>query len=225
MNFNQLHLTIIDDDLSYLSVISMALEDRFKVNAFHTPDNAIKFIQVNHTDGIVVDVHMDNMSGFSVCQKVKDINKDLPVFFLTSDTDPKSITEGFDCGGIDYFSKSLSSEELVTRIANRLKQQMVTQRDSQVLKCGDIEMDTHSFLTYIKGKEVSLTPKEFDILRALLQQPNKIFSKPDLLGLLWSDVHVDVNNVDTHMFHLRNKIKGSSTKIETKKGFGYILRP
>ncbi|HXH29332.1 MAG TPA: response regulator transcription factor [Bacteriovoracaceae bacterium] len=216
-------LTIIDDDRRFLEVLSLSLRDDFIINAFYNHRNAVEFIKAHGTDAVLLDVHLDDTDGFSVCRKIKAVSHEIPVLFFTGDADVGLIDRGFEEGGIDLLSKNTSFQELTSRISNRIKHHP-SKSVNQRLQCGDVELDPTTHLTYLKGAEISLTPKEFDLLKALMERPEKVFSKRELLALLWKDVVVDANNIDTHIFHLRHKIKGSDIKIENRKGFGYILR-
>lgn len=219
-NYN---IAIIDDDRNYLQIISMAFKD-FNVTAFNNPGEAIKLIKKSPPDAVILDLHLDNDDGFTVCEEIRKFNLQIPVFFLTNDQNISSIKQGLELGCIDYLSKSSSIEELKMRIVQRLN--VITKKPStrSILKCGCIEMDLEAHLVTVLGEEVPLSPKEYDILRAFLKNPDRLLTKEQLLTELWSGVSVDANNIDTHMFNIRKKIQHSPIKIQTLKSLGYILR-
>lgn len=209
---------MIDDDINFLKVLSFSLEDSFKITSFNRPEMALEFLKSNTPDGILLDLHMEETDGFAICAAIKKINNQLPVFFLTSDQDIKSIEQGFETGGIDYFPKTISMPELKTRVQKRLQKTM-----NLVLKFGELTMDLSAHQIFIKDEAVTFTPKEYDLLKVFMKRPNEVLSKNELLEILWKDIHVDANNIDTHMFHIRKKLKYSSTQIQTRKSLGYTL--
>lgn len=215
---HQLHLTMIDDDKNFLQALSFSLEDCFKISAFNEPKEALDFIKCNRPDGVLLDLHLKETDGFSICRAIKGIDTQIPVFFLTSDQEIKSIEEGFETGGIDYFTKNISMPELKARVQKRLQKTMCP-----ILKFGEITMNLAAQRVTINKKEIVFTPKEYELLKVFMNRPNEILNKNELLTILWKDVHVDSNNIDTHMFHIRKKLKDSTTQIETRKTLGYIL--
>ncbi len=221
---NTFHLTLIDDDRNFLQVLGIALGKKFSSTAFHTKDAALKFLRGNATDGILLDVHLEGVDGFEICHEIKTLDRELPVFFMTSDPNIDLIGSGFRSGGVDYFMKSTGIEELSSRILNRLEALGADAKSANILCRGDLKIDLRSQLVFGNGREIKLTPKEYDILKIFMDCPGRLISKAQLLDLLWSDVHVDANNIDTHMYHLRKKLSGCVTSIQTRKGHGYLLR-
>lgn len=219
MKNNQAKLTLIDDDPNYLQILSISLADTFKINTFHDPNLALEDLKTSTPDGVLLDLHMGEMKGFEVCQAIKLLHPELPVIFLTSDVEPRNITEGFRQGATDYFPKSMPREEMISRVNAR-----INVKAKKILRCRDIEMNTESFEVKIKGSLVIFTPKEFNILRVCLEHQDVVLSKKRLLSLLWQGENVDANNIDTHMFHIRKKFEQKTPGIECRKGLGYILR-
>jgi DNA-binding response OmpR family regulator len=220
MKQTPLHITMIDNDLNFMKTLTFSLENDFRFTTFNEPKIALEFIQQNATDAVLLDLHLQETSGLTVCRQIKNLNVTLPVFFLTSDCNVSSISQGMAIGGTDFFNKSIPSEELTVRVKARLS----LNNNSHLLTCGELKLDLEACLLFINSKEVRLTPKEYDIIKVFMERPDVLITKADLLNLLWRDVYVDPNNIDTHMFHLRKKLIDSSTKIQTKKGLGYILR-
>lgn len=219
MKNNQAKLTLIDDDLNYLQILSISLSDDFKINTFYDPKLALEDLKTSTPDGVLLDLHMGEVKGFEVCYEIKLLQPELPVFFLTSDLELNNITEGFRKGATDYFPKSMPREEMISRVNARLRVKTKT-----ILRCRDIEMNTESFEVKVQGDLVNFTPKEFNILKVCLEHQDVVLSKKRLLSLLWRGENVDANNIDTHMFHIRKKIDHKTSGIECRKGLGYILR-
>ena len=219
MDNTKAKITLIDDDENFLLILSLLLSENFHINTFHSHELALREFKTSPPDGVLLDLHMEGMKGFEVCLAIKTLHPDVPVFFLTNDVDPASVSKGLGIGATDYFQKSMPPEEIISRVNARLNANKKTN-----LRCREIEMDTLAFEIKICGKVVNFTPKEFNILKVFLELQNILLSKERLLALLWQDVRVESNNIDTHMFHMRKKFDGKAQGIECKKGLGYILR-
>jgi DNA-binding response OmpR family regulator len=215
-------LAMIDDDKTFMQVMALSLSDAFSINTFSEPDQALHHLDLNPVDGVLLDLHMDEIDGFTVCEMLKCKDKDLPVFFLTNDQETTNIERGFELGSIDYFPKSMAPQELISRVKSRLS--TISRKPSSEIRCRDILIDTLSRRVWIKDTEAVFSPKEFDILEHFMKNQDIVFSKQDILSSLWKDVNVNANNIDTHMFHIRKKFEGICTGIECRKGAGYILR-
>lgn len=218
MTLNCFRIAMIDDDRNFLQVMSLALQDEFAVSTFDDPKGALKIFSQELPDAVLLDLHMGDVNGLEVCQQIKTQFPKLPVFFLTSDSDMKNISEGLRTGGIDYFPKNMPPVEIAVRIKARLDK-----GTDRILSCRNIVLDMDSHGVRIGSENINLTPKEFDILKVFLQHQDELLSKNKILDLLWKDISVDANNIDTHMFHIRKKF-GETIGIECKKGVGYILR-
>lgn len=219
MNQQRLNLTLIDDDNNFLQILTLALSEECQVTAFNDPEVAVGALEKISPDAILLDLHLKRSNGFEVCEEIKGKRPATPVFFLTSDVEPKNISEGFKKGAADYFHKSMPPKEIVARVKAR-----ICHPSKNILECRDLIMNTESFEVVANGQLVNLTPKEFDILKVFLEHQDEMLSKTKLLSLLWKDVNVDANNIDTHMFHIRKKLSGKTLGIECRKGIGYILR-
>jgi DNA-binding response OmpR family regulator len=217
-----LSITLLDDDRNFLQIMSMALQDFFEVSAFHEVADSLDFLRTHTVDAVLLDLHLRNSSGFEMCEKIKTLYPELPVIFLSGDTTVSSIQEGFERGAIDYLLKSTPLNELVVRIRQRVR--ALKGSDRSHLSFGNLNLDLKSQRISVSGLEVSFSPKEHEILGVFFERPNHLYTKDDLMNLLWKDVYVDPNNIDTHMFHLRKKLKNSVYKIQTIKGRGYIFK-
>lgn len=215
-------IALIDDEHDYLDVMRMNLERHFEVMTYAEPEVALKAFELNLPDAVLLDIRFDNedTDGFKVFEKIKTLSPDVPVFFLSCDSAASMISKGLITGGVDYFTKTISPVELITRLKARLE----TLKQKAPLKCRDIVMSDEAREVRVNAELINLTPKEYDILKVFMERQDQMLSKYDLKDILWKDVHVDVNNIDTHMFHIRRKFVGKTEGIECKKGVGYILR-
>jgi two-component system, OmpR family, response regulator len=217
-----LKLTVIDDDRNFLQVISLMFED-FEVKTFHCPKEGLAWIKESPPDAIVLDLHLQETDGFSVCKEIRQMGGEQPIFFLSCDVAITSIEQGYELGCVDYLSKGLPCDELRIRVIQRLLQLQNLRKDPNILNCGGLSMNLDLQSVSFEGRPLPLSPKELQLLKFFMVHQNKVITTPDLLTNLWSGVHVDPNNIDTHIFNLRKKLTFSSPRLETRKGLGYIL--
>ncbi|WP_408097570.1 response regulator transcription factor [Peredibacter sp. HCB2-198] len=224
MEKNRMHVTIIDDNKDLLEVLSSSLADQFTIESFTEPDKGLDFIRNNHTDAILLDLHIPGKDGFQVYEEVKRAKQNLPVLFLTGDSDMGARVKGLEIGADDFLLKPVQTEELVARIRNRIALSKRNLQNNKVIKFKDLVIDLDGHQVILNNQAVRLTPKEYQLLLVLSQNPNRVIHKDDLIHMLWKDVHVEVNNLDTHFSNLRRKLKPFSTHIKTLKNLGYVLR-
>lgn len=224
MEKNRMHVTIIDDNRDLLDVLSSSLQDNFTLETFTEPEKGLEFIRNNHTDAILLDLHIPGKDGFQVYEEVKKAKQNLPVLFLTGDSDMGARVKGLEIGADDFLIKPVQTEELVARIRNRISLSKRNQQNNKLIKFKDLTIDLDGHQVILNNQPVRLTPKEYQLLLVLSQNPNRVIHKDDLIHMLWKDVHVEVNNLDTHFSNLRRKLKPFSTHIKTLKNLGYVLR-
>jgi DNA-binding response OmpR family regulator len=224
MEKTKMHLTIIDDNKDLLDVLSSSLSDSFSVESFSEPDKGLDFIMNNHTDAILLDLHIPGKDGFQVYEEVKRAKENLPVLFLTGDSDLSKKVKGLEIGADDFLLKPVMTEELVARIKNRIGISKRNIQNAKVIKFKDLTIDLDGHQVILNNEIIRLTPKEYQLLLVLSQNPNRVIHKDDLIHMLWKDVHVEINNLDTHFSNLRRKLKPFSTHIKTLKNLGYVLR-
>lgn len=224
MEKTRMHVTIIDDNKDLLDVLSSSLSDTFTLNTFSEPEKGLEFIRNNHTDAILLDLHIPGKDGFQVYEEVKRAKSNLPILFLTGDSDLDNRVKGLEIGADDFLIKPVATEELVARIKNRIVLSKRNVQNNKLIKFKDLTIDLDGHQVMLVGQPVRLTPKEYQLLLALAQNPNRVIHKDDLIQMLWKDVHVEVNNLDTHFSNLRRKLRPFSGHIKTLKNLGYVLR-
>jgi DNA-binding response OmpR family regulator len=224
MEKHRMHLTIIDDNLDLLEVLSSSLSDSFATETFSEPEKGLEFIRNNHTDAILLDLHIPGKDGFQVYEEVKRAKQNLPVLFLTGDSDLGARVKGLEIGADDFLVKPVQTEELIARVRNRVSLSKRNLQNNKMIKFKDLVIDLDGHQVILNNQAIRLTPKEYQLLLVLSQNPNRVIHKDDLIHMLWKDVHVEVNNLDTHFSNLRRKLKPFSTHIKTLKNLGYVLR-
>jgi DNA-binding response OmpR family regulator len=224
MEKNRMHVTIIDDNQDLLESLSSNLADQFTIQSFSEPDQGLEFIRNNHTDAILLDLHIPGKDGFQVYEEVKRTKQNLPVLFLTGDSDLGARVKGFEIGADDFLLKPVQTEELIARVKNRVALSRRNIQNNKLIKFKDLTIDLDGHQVILSNQTIRLTPKEYQLLLVLSQNPNRVIHKDDLIQMLWKDVHVEVNNLDTHFSNLRRKLRPFSTHIKTLKNLGYVLR-
>ena len=219
-----MHVTIIDDNRDLLEALSGSLAETFNLELFTEPDKGLDFIRNNHTDAILLDLHIPGKDGFQVYEEVKRSKQNLPILFLTGDSNVSARVKGFDIGADDFLIKPVPTDELIARIRNRIQLSKRNLQNNKIIKFKDLIIDLDGHQVTLNNQTIRLTPKEYQLLVVLSQNPNRVIHKDDLIQMLWKDVHVEVNNLDTHFSNLRRKLKPFSMHIKTLKNLGYVLR-
>ena len=219
-----MHVTIIDENRDVLETYKNGLEGRFSCETFWEPERAIDYVKNNHTDAVLLDLHIPGKDGFQIYEEIRRTKNFLPILFLTADSTLPVKLRGLEMGADDFITKPVEMEELAARIKNRVQLTRKNFSVNKTIQIKDVVIDLDGHQVIQSGHIVKLTPKEYQLLLVLAQNPNKVIHKDDLLGILWKDIHVEVNNLDTHFSNLRRKMKPFSNHIKTRKNLGYVLR-
>lgn len=223
-----MRVLIIEDDLRVAELIQRGLrEQNFDTTIAYDGISGKKLAMQNHFDLIITDIILPKLNGIELCQELKQLKPDIPIIMLTAlgTTDDK--VEGFDAGADDYLVKPFEMRELLVRIRALLNRYKRTTNSGSILKYADLEMNLDTKIVNRGGKEINLTPKEFNFLKYMLQNPERVLSRVEIAEKVW-DTHFDTgtNFIDVYINYLRNKIeKDFDTKlIYTKPGMGFILK-
>ena len=183
--------------------------------------------KANEYDMILLDIMLPKMDGFEVCQAIREFS-DMPIVMLTAKGDDMDKILGLEYGADDYITKPFNILEVKARIKAIMRRTSGTREKKEqlsVLEKGDLRLDCDSRRLFILGNEVNLTAKEFDLLELLVRNENKVFSRENLLGLVWGkDYPGDVRTGDVHVRRLREKIEANPSEpkyVHTKWGVGY----
>ncbi len=181
---------------------------------------------------ILLDIMVPQLNGWEVCRRLKQDpeTRALPVIMVTGRVDEGDKVLGFEMGADDYVTKPFSPRELIARIravVRRGKAPLADERKHH-LRAGDLEIDRHRFEVTMKGQRVGLTPKEFELLAAMVGTPGRVFGREELLDIVWGkDGFVEPRTVDVHMARLRAKFAAARTPlpgVETVRGVGYRFK-
>ncbi len=219
-----MHITIVDDIQENLDLYKDLLEDQFELSLIQDPLKVPSFLSESKTDLLVLDIHMPGLNGFELYGKVQENFPEIPVIFLSGDPSEESVIRGLNLGAEDFIVKPISLNELVARIKNKIKVRKPLNTNNNTIKIENFTLHCDMQLAEVDGKKIQLTPIEFKLIHLFSKNPNKIFSRDYISKLLWPDVHVQNQNIDTHLSNLRKKLLPFSKNIKTIKSRGYILR-
>ena len=217
-------ILVVDDEDTICEVIKLNLElEGFTVD---TANSAEEVLTKELTDYrlFILDVMMGEMSGFELASHIRQNPgaKNIPIIICTAKDREEDLVEGFNRGIDDYIRKPFSLRELVLRVKSVLRRTEATPGNSDMVSCGELVLDIERKQCHIAGEEVALTKKEFEILRLLLSNRGKIFSREEILDIVWEDdVLVIDRTIDVNINRLRKKIGIYGNDIITKQGFGY----
>ena len=213
-------ILIVDDEKDILEFLGYNLrKEGYEVSEAKTGDEALQLVKKNTPDLIILDVMMPGIDGIETCQRMREITKlkDTLIIFLTARNEDFSQIAGLDAGADDYVSKPIKPKVLLSRIKAIFRR---NQTHSDLESYGDVEINYDTKQLKFKGKEQSLTKKEYDLLLLLCSKPGKVFNREEILKSVWGgDVVVGNRTIDVHIKRLREKT--SSDYIKTVKGFGY----
>lgn len=216
----KMKILVVDDELDICAILKFNLEKAgFEVFTAQSAEDALEK-DINSYDLLLLDVMMEGMSGFDLAKmlKQKPQTKDIPIIFITAKDTADDAVNGLDLGADDYISKPFSIKEVISRVKAVLRR---TRSDST---SGGIEIDDEKKSVKVDGKPVSLSRTEYDLLKLLVHNPGKVFSRSDLISAIWpANVIVTERTVDVSITRLRKKIGEYGEKIVSRHGFGYCF--
>lgn len=219
---------VVDDEKLIVKGIRFSLEqDGMEVDCAYDGEEALNMAKANEYDMILLDIMLPKMDGFEVCQAIREFS-DMPIVMLTAKGDDMDKILGLDYGADDYITKPFNILEVKARIKAIMRRTAGPREKkevSSIVEKGDLRLDCDCRRLFISGREVNLTAKEFDLLELLVKNENKVYSRENLLGLVWGkDYPGDVRTVDVHVRRLREKIETNPSEpkyVHTKWGVGY----
>ena len=222
---------IVDDEKLIVKGIRYSLEqDSMEVDAAYDGEEAMALIRENPYDMILLDVMLPKYDGFEVCRYVREFS-DVPIIMLTAKGDDMDKILGLEYGADDYITKPFNILEVKARIKaimRRTRKKDGDGRDNKNIVKGDMKIDCESRRVTIGELEVNLTAKEFDLLELLAMNPNKVYSRENLLNIVWGyEYPGDERTVDVHIRRLREKVETNPSDpkyVYTKWGVGYYFR-
>jgi DNA-binding response OmpR family regulator len=222
-------LVVDDEETMVRSLSTLLTEEGYEVAVATDGRQALEAARAEGPDLILLDVMLPGVDGMEVCRQIRTWSA-VPIIMLTAKTGEVDKVVGLEVGADDYVTKPFSSRELVARIKANLRraQMQAQQAQGERLAAGDAVMDVGTRRVTVREREVSLSPKEFDLLRVLLSHPGRVLGRNFLLNQVWGeDFFGDTRTLDVHIRWLREKIEQDPSKpesIQTVHGVGYRFR-
>ena len=219
-------LVVDDEETMVRSLSTLLTEEGYEVAVATNGGQALEAARAERPDLILLDVMLPSVDGMEVCRQIRTWST-VPIIMLTAKTSEVDKVVGLEVGADDYVTKPFSPRELVARIKANLRraQTQAQQAQEERLAVGDVVMDVGTRRVTVRDREVSLSPKEFDLLRVLLSHPGRVLGRDFLLNQVWGeDFFGDTRTLDVHIRWLREKIERDPSKpeyIQTVHGVGY----
>ena len=223
-------ILVVDDELDLCEILQYNLEtEGYEVTTANSAEEALK-LPLQEYALILLDVMMGEMSGFQMARKIKDnpYTAQIPIIFITALDSEDNTVKGLNIGADDYIAKPLSMKEVKARVKAVLRRVNSQSHQGEVSDCkicyGEITLDLNAKTASLDGKELALTKLEFELLSFFLHNPDKVFSREELLTQCWpQDVYVLDRTVDVNITRLRKKIGRYGKQIKTRIGYGYCF--
>ena len=222
---------VVDDEKLIVKGIRFSLEQEgMEVDCAYDGEEALEKAKEKENDMILLDIMLPKLTGLEVCQQIREFSS-VPIIMLTAKGEDMDKILGLEYGADDYITKPFNILEVKARIKaimRRMRKEEAKESFGKTLVSGDLKLDCEGRRVFIAGKEINLTAKEFDVLELLAKNPNKVYSRENLLNLVWGyEYPGDVRTVDVHIRRLREKIEAvpSDPKyVHTKWGIGYYFQ-
>lgn len=216
-------IAIIDDFEESCQLMVEILSPHFECQYICQAEKALDFVKTFHPDLILMDYKMPYVTGVELCKIMKDSPeiKKTPIIFVSGAVTSDERIETLESGGDDFLAKPFHPKELLLRVKKRLSDYSKDQ--SSELSAANLKMNLHSRQVYVDGREVTLTPKQFEILKLLIENKNNLVSRNQFMTEVWGHFDVTPRNVDSQINYLKKKLEGFSGIVTAVPSFGYRL--
>jgi len=221
-------ILVVDDEPAIGDAVAYALRaSGFEVDTFADGESALEAARATGYDVLVLDVRLPGLSGIEICRRLRD-ESDVPILILTAMDAEVDRVLGLEAGADDYVTKPFSIAELVSRVRAILRRRELDRAaGGAVRRVGSLELDLNRHDVRIDGRTIRLTPSEFRLLAFLAQEPERVYSRREIMQHLWDSTYVgDQRACDIHVSNLRRKIEetaGRPRRLVTVRGVGYKL--
>jgi two-component system KDP operon response regulator KdpE len=226
MTATPLKVLVIDDEPPIRKLLRMGLGTQGYQTLDAPNAKAALDLMAEAPDLVILDLGLPDMQGLDLLRQIRARREDLPIVVLSSRGDETAKVEALDLGADDYVTKPFGMDELLARIRAALRHQLQVQGERPIFKVGDLSVDLVRRVVKIRGDAVKLSPKEYDLLRVMVQHAGKVLTHKFLLNQLWS-VPIDAQYLRVYVRQLRHKIEPNPDRpqyILTETGIGYRLR-
>ena len=222
-------ILLLEDDVSLIDGLTYSLRRQgYEIDVVRTVAEALALLHnLSQYVLLLLDVTLPDGTGFEVCEQVRAKNQLIPIIFLTASDEEVSIIRGLDSGGDDYMTKPFKLGELCSRIRALLRRAGVAKPvPSEMIQCGDTQIDLLGSRAYLDGRSLDLTGAEYRLLCLLVRNANRVVTRDTILSELWDDAgnYVDGNTLSVYVHRLREKVEADPSHplhLLTVRGFGY----
>lgn len=220
-----MYVLVVEDDVKMAALLQRGLTDEgLLADVAETGERALQMASETAYDAVVLDRMLPGMDGVTVCRRLRDTGRLVPIIMLTALGAPGERIAGLDAGADDYLSKPFVFAELLARL--RALSRRPPLAESSTLRAGDITLNSATRRVMRGHAEIHLSAREFALLHAFMRRPGQVLSRRDLLAECWGGAEGRSNVVDTYVRHLREKLDRpfGADSLETVRGAGYRLR-
>ncbi|MCI6152163.1 MAG: response regulator transcription factor [Fusobacterium perfoetens] len=220
---------IVEDDLEIQELIKYFFEkENYKVDKTDDGLKALKILKKEKSDVIILDLMLPGIDGKNFAKIVRSLPEEYgnpKIIMVTAKTEIEDVLEGLEIGADDYLKKPFDPRELVLRVKKLLKEDKQEKKEERIYKFSDIELDIDTHMVLVKGEEIELSKKEYDLLLLLVRNKGLVVTREKILDEVWnSNYYTGDRTVDVYISKLREKIPLLSDSIHTVKGVGYKLK-
>ncbi len=219
---------VVDDEKAIVKGIKFSLEqDDIVVDCAYDGQEALDMARANEYDIILLDVMLPGLSGFEVCQQIREFSN-VPIIMLTAKGDDMDKILGLEYGADDYITKPFNILEVKARIKAIIRRTNRGAETEKVMTFGDLKLNEEYRRVFVKDREINVTSREYELLELLASHPGKTYSREELLETIWGkDYPGDERTVDVHIRRLREKLEINPSEpkyVRTKWGAGYYFQ-
>jgi two-component system response regulator MprA len=220
------HVLLVDDDRHIIDFLRRSLAyEGYSVDVAQRGEEALQKVLDRPPDLIVLDVMLPEVNGVEVCERLRQAGNTVPILMLTAKDAITDRVAGLDSGADDYLVKPPELDELMARVRALLRRRSPEQ--AELLRFGDLELNTATRTAYRAGREITLTTTEYELLALLLRRPRQVITRDIIMDRVWGyDFEGQSNVLEVYIGYLRNKLEanGEPRVIHTVRGAGYVLR-
>ena len=222
-----MNILVVDDEKEIADVVELYLQnDQYKVFKFYNGQDALDCINNMKIDLAILDIMLPGEDGLEILSRLKasEVTKEIPVIMVTAKGAEYDKVMGLDCGADDYITKPFGMMEFIARVRAVLRRAGKEEKENDVLETGDLQIQVKQHQVLAKGEKVTLTLKEFELLKFLMENKGIVLTRDRLLGHVWGyDFDGETRTVDVHVRTLRQKLGECGELIETVRGVGYRI--
>lgn len=223
-------ILVIEDDVNIAKFVKINLDKYYETEIVHEGEKALYLLERERFSVIVLDIMLPDISGFEILKKIRAMKVNTPVIILTAKSQDVDKILGLELGADDYITKPFNPRELVARVRaviRRVYEFNASSKSINLLEYDEIKLDLLQNKAFVRGKEVFLTPREFQILKMLMTNRKKVVKREELIASIWGDSFMeDTKTLDVHIRRLREKIEENPDQpkyIHTQWGVGYYF--